>query len=96
MNVARRKKLKHFQFIFKQQECQLLDTKLGILGGSNTVYNNNAVSGQTDKVVYNNYGLLKISKKFTCKICKPSKLFYFFVLHVYINDYQNLFYNDLC
>lgn len=72
-----------------------MDTKLGILGGSDTIYNNNAVSGQTDKVVYNNYGLLKISKKFTCKICKPS-IFILFVLHVYINDYQNLFYNDSC
>lgn len=69
--------------------------KFGILGGSDTMYNNNAVSGQTDKVVYNNYGLLKISKKFTCKICKPS-IFILFVLHVYINDYQNLFYNDSC
>lgn len=35
--------LKHFQFIYKKQECQLMNTKLGILGGFNTIYNNNAV-----------------------------------------------------
>lgn len=35
--------LKHFYFIYKKQEYQLLNTKLGILGGSNTIYNYNAV-----------------------------------------------------